>query len=280
MSGEMLADAIGGIGDSYILEFAYLGIRRRKIHWWAIAAGLCLIVSVVIVWKWASVSPVDAPPVIVAPPKENVIWGDDAEDTSLNVFDHVSAGEIYITDGLSAALSRSKRDTDVFAVKVIEVTGATKEDVYEKFIKPLGLYEEYLPRGVVFATEAQIMQIQCPESFGLVFAHASKTGDSVLITKRYLDSVSDTRIGVVVYVRVGNVTHLTPEIDQSASICLEVMEQIMIDHGIEEDAEIHLDPYGNRFYADLHKETLLGLLEDQRVSRIWLAESEEEVADL
>ena len=143
MTGEMILDAIGGISDRYLLEFAHVEPKKRAIWWrWlGVAACIGLFLTAVLLWPGYSQSEVDSSKPTFS--MNDVIWGDASGDMIMDSFDHVSMGEIFITDGLTEAFARSKNAGDVFAVRVTEVTGASTEEIYEKFIKNLGLEEDY-----------------------------------------------------------------------------------------------------------------------------------------
>lgn len=284
MIARNVLDAIGDIDDFYIMEFSKIRQKKRVVsrRLLAVAACLCLVITAVAVSFMPFSDDPTVPSSAVTIPKGEVIWGTSDGDLSSNVFDHVSAEEIFYTDALCAAFSRSVDDTDVFAIKVIEVTGASKEDIYERFVKPLGLYEEYISRGVIFGTQEQIKQIICPAEFGFVFALGSKTSEHILITKRYLETIDDGPIDVMVYISTRTVpeTELLPDFDKIASLYLEVMQDVIDDYGIQPSQIKSLEPYRNVMYVKLNRDMLFELLNDERISRIWLTDSTAEGFDL
>ena len=169
MTGEILLDAVGYISDRYVNECSNL--RRKKVIWKPLviaAACICLILTTV--WFYSAVKQSKAVPTF---PEGDVIWGNG--DLGNPVYGDVCAGEILLSQELLEAFACSTNSTDIFAIRVFEVTGAPDEDVYEGFIKRLGVYEEYLEREVIFATQDQIKNISCPEEFGFVFTLAVKT---------------------------------------------------------------------------------------------------------
>ena len=61
-----------------------------------------------------------------------------------------------------------------FAVLVTETTGASEEVVYETFVKPLGVEEDYLGAGIIFVTKEQLRELVCPEGLALVLSLAAR----------------------------------------------------------------------------------------------------------
>ena len=65
-------------------------------------------------------------------------------------------------------------DERLFAVLVTETTGASEEVVYETFVKPLGVEEDYLGAGIIFVTKEQLRELVCPEGLALVLSPAQR----------------------------------------------------------------------------------------------------------
>lgn len=280
MTEAKLFDAIGGINDRYIMEFAYVKPKRPAVLWRWIALAACIGVIVTASMLWPAAPSDDVKPTISM---KDVIWGKDSlGDMSLDVFDHVSAGEIYISEGLSAAFARSSDDGDVFAVRVIEVTGATREEIYENFIKTLALQEDYLSKGVIFATQQQVKTIVCPEKYGFVFSLASKTEEPILITENYLQTTDEVRIPVVMYIRSTRVPEkdLLPDVQRIEAEYLAVMKTIVAEYRIPDEQVKSFVPSQCAIYAELDKDTLLKLLKDDRIFCLWHSDSIEEGFDL
>lgn len=66
-------------------------------------------------------------------------------------------------------------DERLFAVLVTETTGASEEVVYETFVKPLGVEEDYLGAGIIFVTKEQLRELVCPEGLALVLVAGRET---------------------------------------------------------------------------------------------------------
>lgn len=69
-------------------------------------------------------------------------------------------------------MTNSDNEKNLFAVLVTEMTGATPEEVYNTFVKPLNINEEYLDTGVIYLSENQINTLECPPDFSLVLSLA------------------------------------------------------------------------------------------------------------
>lgn len=58
--------------------------------------------------------------------------------------------------------------------------GASEEVVYETFVKPLGVEEDYLGAGIIFVTKEQLRELVCPEGLALVLSLAARPAESLL----------------------------------------------------------------------------------------------------
>lgn len=171
MNAQLLFDAVGDIGDSYVMEFAAIRPKRKAGWGWlaAAAACLCLILSAALIY------PKEEQPIVKPTmPEGNVVWGSPIGDIYVESCEPAEPGEILFSPDLKNALTKSEDPTDIFAIRVNETTGASREKVYEEFIKPLGIYEEYLDVGVIFATQEQVREIAASDEFGFVFELAVK----------------------------------------------------------------------------------------------------------
>ena len=176
MSIDQLMDAIGELDDGYIEEFAEVKPPRRIWGYLSAAACIALLFTLALIWTRGGHTGTIEPSV----PYEKVIWAVQGGTVSADSTEQAKAGEIVITAQLGYALAKSKDPNDVFAVFVDETTGAAPEQIYEEFIKPLGIYEEYLDRRVIFATQEQVNGISSSERFGIVLDLAIDTNAPVL----------------------------------------------------------------------------------------------------
>lgn len=175
MSIDQLMDAIGELDDGYIEEFAEIKPPRRIWRYLSAAACIALLFTLALIWARGGHTGTIEPSV----PYEKVIWAVQGGSVSADCSEQAKAGEIVITAQLGYALSKSENPDDVFAVFVGETTGAAPEQIYEEFIKPLGIYEEYLDRRVIFATQEQVNGIASSKKFGIVLDLAIDTNAPV-----------------------------------------------------------------------------------------------------
>lgn len=171
MNAQLLLDAVGDIGDSYVMEFAQIKPRKTAGWGWLAAAAACLCL---ILFASLPYPREDRPVVEPTMPEGNVIWGSASGDIYVDICEIAEQGEIVFSPELTDAFAKSEDSTDIFAIRVYETTGASREKVYEEFIKPLGIYEEYLDIGVIFATQGQVREIAASDEFGFVFELAVK----------------------------------------------------------------------------------------------------------
>ena len=182
MTGKLILDAVGGISDRYIMEFVDV-TQKKRINWKPAALAACLCLALTAVLLWSNGTRRGTTPTIAY---EDVIWGENIEDMEASNYGDVKPGHICISEGLQNAFDRSNDARDVFAIRVIELTGASEEQVYEEFIKDLGDYEEYLSRGMIFATQEQVREILVSDRFAIVFELASKPSDTTPVGADYV----------------------------------------------------------------------------------------------
>lgn len=175
MNTQHLLDAIEGIGDSYVMEFAEIRPKKKMFLGGlaAAAACICLLLTAVLTYPKEN-----KPSVTPTMPDGNVIWGPTYGNIWAESPEQANSGEILFTPMLEEAFARSKNPSDTFAIRVNETTGAAPEQIYEEFIKPLGIYEEYLEKGIIFATQEQAKGISAPAAFGVVLDLALESNDN------------------------------------------------------------------------------------------------------
>ena len=167
MNAENLMHAIGGISDRYVAEFAEVRPvtpkRCRRHRLGALAACVCLALT--------------------------AIWAESADAAGLAAcMERSEKGVVLLTESLQDAVSwpssnagqlvgtgtGTAPDERLFAVLVTETTGASEEVVYETFVKPLGVEEDYLGAGIIFVTKEQLRELVCPEGLALVLSLAAR----------------------------------------------------------------------------------------------------------
>lgn len=184
MTAKVLMEAIGDIDESYIMEFADVKEQKvRKIDvfkkFLAIAASVVLVVlTSMVVGK--IMNPSVVPPTI---DREQVVWrqGNMSQYGEEFDFSKLVTGNIYIGDSLADAFWNFPAEETVFAVSISEETGASKEEVYEQFVKQLGVAEEYMESGVIFATKEQIEGFSCPADMLILLRHAYKEKTTISV---------------------------------------------------------------------------------------------------
>jgi hypothetical protein len=162
MTANTLLNSIGQIDDKYVIEFAHIRkpiISRRTVA--AIAACLLLVVTAV----YAIHQIPDTQP------QPKIIWANSSAVTDVEQFGIIK-GHIQFSENLSKAIANTGNQDVVFAIKVIELTGATVEEVYQEFIIPLNLSETYETNGIIFASREQIATLECPEGMSSVLTLA------------------------------------------------------------------------------------------------------------
>lgn len=170
MNVEVLMEAINGINEKYIIEARK--IKKAlwfKKHIWKAACVILAVIAVIFVWN--------------VPERYEVIWAERLNVEELNeAVNNSKKGVLTITRSLYDATERSSQ-TDIgeekttpkkylIAILVTETTGATKEEVYKKFVKPLTKNEDYLEKGVIYLTTEELMKASCPNDYALVLTLA------------------------------------------------------------------------------------------------------------
>ena len=183
MNAENLMHAIGGISDRYVAEFAEVRPvtpkRCRRHRLGALAACVCLALTA-IVWVVYNAAPF---------PSDRAIWAESADAAGLAAcMERSDKGVVLFTESLKDAVSwpssnagqlvgtgtGTAPDERLSAVLVTETTGASEEVVYETFVKPLGVEEDYLGAGIIFVTKEQLRELVCPEGLALVLSLAAR----------------------------------------------------------------------------------------------------------
>ena len=177
MNGEKFMTAIYGISDKYVAEcanekhlYTLKKIRARVL----IAASAALVVLSVI---FAANSFYEK--------QKYIIWNQNADIQEIErYYDQATAGNIVITESLKNAVavltpsSQNKPpETDeksVFAILITETTGIPKEEIYKKFVLPLGAEESYMKNGIIFLTRKQLETIECPDNMAIILSLAYK----------------------------------------------------------------------------------------------------------
>lgn len=180
MNAEKLMNAIGGISDRHILEFVIVKpvvfIKKRCAKIVLAVACLCIIVTGVVFFLNGS----DQPYVNVTdiPQPGKIVWGSGFADFDANEWRYYTGqarnGTVVISENLRDEISKEENSGAVFAVLVTETRGKSQENVYESFVKPMNVKEDYMNSGVIFATAEQIASIVCPLDMAVVLSLAGE----------------------------------------------------------------------------------------------------------
>lgn len=178
MNAEKLMNAIGNISDRHIIEFAVIQQKEYKTLWGkvaSIAACFCIILSAILIIP-SVLSNVGNPqnPGDTIDPYE-IIWGDSS--TNENVSDYIdiaTVGSVTVVDSLKKSIEDREDDAVLYAVLITETTGKSSEYIYNAFVKPLNVREQYFDHGIIFITESQINALQCPVNMAIILSPALK----------------------------------------------------------------------------------------------------------
>lgn len=130
----------------------------------------------------------------------NIIWGstivDFSLDSSNNMHKLTSDGRIMMTETLHGALNNPDNIESIFAIYLH--SEINREIIYNEFIKPLNIEEDFLKNGIVFLSKAQFENIMYPQNMSITFALAPnpniQLGDNVIIDETYLSNMKDDDI--------------------------------------------------------------------------------------
>ncbi len=288
MNGKIFMAAMGNINDRYIMEFADVKPLKKPHSIFVtkilpIAACLCLILTISVLWD----SHNNAPKGNIPGETDTaiIVWGDGIGDNSIEKYgDKATKGTIFITDSLKKAMSDSKNDNDRFAVIITELTGASANDVYNKFVKPLGVTEEYLETGIIFITEKQISTLECPSDLSLVLSLAVKPYEDKPVNKETLDTKENSKMVVKVYLKYNldntlmkykeQLSGLDGEDYQKAKQLVvekdikQLLNNFIDDYKIPDKAIIERGIYIPKFTAELDTDFIARIIDDQRVELI------------
>lgn len=120
-------------------------------------------------------------------PGRYIYWNrEDAGETETP--EDVGAGQLYIRDELRRAMEEFADETDaVFAVTVLELTGASRQEVYDRYISKLDVvHDEYLLRQVIFVNRQQLEAMEPHENFAIVLKLRGGNNNCEIYLKRLL----------------------------------------------------------------------------------------------
>lgn len=285
MSGNVMMTAIGNLHDRYILEFAEVTPLKKRPSAFVtkilpLAACLSVVIMLVIFFVQNKGVQQGYPPSSAL--NGSIIWGSGAADNIVEDYSGQAAkGTIIITNSLKTAIANSTNDRDLFAVLVTEMSNASRDDVYNIFVKPLNIEEQYIATGVILISENQIRSLVCPPNFALVLSLAVKAYEDRPINPDTLDAVEGERITVKVYLKWNvddllaqhqeQLEHLHDEEYQKTKqsiIKLEVSKivgEFIADYEIANESIDTMGIYIPEFTAELDTALIAQIMEDDRV---------------
>lgn len=177
MRAEKLMAAIEAIDDKYIAESAHARPKFYKkvlFRVAAVAACLCVAVSLLIM-NFSKTSSDRCFDYSTDSAGSKVCWSSE-EDGIEGYKTKSKKGEILITDILAKAISVNDDDL-LFAVKITETTNQSKEVIYETFVIPLKVPENYIESQIIFVTAEQLRSLNGHENLALILSLASLTNE-------------------------------------------------------------------------------------------------------
>lgn len=285
MSGNVMMAAIGNLHDRYILEFAEVTPLKKRPSAFVtkilpLAACFSIVIMLVIFFAQNRNVPQGDPSSSAL--NGNIIWGSGAADNIVEDYSGQAAkGTIIITESLKTAIANSSNDRDVFAVLVTEMSDVSRDDVYNIFVKPLNIEEQYIATGVIFISENQIRSLVCPSNLALVLSLAVKPYEDKPINPDSLDAVEGERIAVKVYLK-WNVDDLLAQYQEQLgklhdeeyqkmkrsiikSEVSKMVGEFIADYGIANESIDTMGIYIPKFTAELDTALIAKITEDDRV---------------
>lgn len=216
MNAKIMLNAIGGIRDEHIMEFAE--VKSKNIHDTGYIKKMLPFVASLGIVFCVAVGLTELFYLPMTPQDGENITGSSSEtesDTGLNIgtesekvdeplfdmdkvvwgsgsYNHETDngegmesndnlfGTIQIAPSLENAMTEYVQEV-VFAVYVECPYISDKNAIYEEFILKLGVEEDYMEKSVIYATKAQIEAFECPENMGFVLHLANKQEDEEAI---------------------------------------------------------------------------------------------------
>lgn len=303
MSGNTMMAAIGNIDDRYVMEFAEVMPLKKPtasiVKWFLPLAGClsaaCLALILLPVIRGGGQNnpphiyvpgttvpftneatvPGTMPPTVTddATPGK-VIWGTagPGDFSGDNYEDTAEKGKIVIAKELREAMRTSSNKKDLFAVRVKEMPGTPLDYVYDTFVKPLGVEESFMEKGILFMTADQIAAAECPSDFWLIFYLAVNPEDDRLyedipITPEYLEKIPGETRTILVWYRTW--TDANVDGKEAARKAIEqIRNEIFSDYGITEDMVVYYRKLIPLFVVKLGVTEIADLLEDPRVGLV------------
>lgn len=169
----------------------------------------------------------------------------------------IPAGTVYISQYLSLIFSVATDADQVYPIGIEETTGASTDEVYETFIKSLGVEEDYKKNKTIWVTQAQLAAITWPEEFGFYLYKAYGPEYDAKIDEAYLRSCGQNTVPVMI--KLNSAVEL-PQADVEAEIVRIWNEYgVLLRYGTLVKAGIGTSQF---VYANAPADKLLSLLSD------------------
>lgn len=279
MNGNRMMYAIGNIDEKYIMEFLHertLKINRfiTKKSILTTAACLCLIIFTMFVFEYSTV-----------PQTGEQIWGTGIADNEVeSCIEQAAKGKIVIANSLKDAIDNSRNKNDLFAIMVTETSGADKETIYNSFVLPFEVDEDYMRTGIIFATEEQINSFVCPSNLSIILFLADKPHEDIFVDESLINKKNTQKMKVKIYLKYDvdeiilkhqdELSKLNDEdyqIKQQEIIKTavnEMLKEFLEDYDITDQSVSTLGIFIPKFHAELDTELILKIKDDNRVELV------------
>lgn len=275
MSTEKIMNAIGEISDKHIEEAAVVKpfARRKKTWIKTSAAAACACMLIVAAALFAS--------------KNNTPDNKSALEYWRGDFGLCEVNEsFYITESLRREMENTDEGNGVMTVYVYESSGASRESVYERLIKPMNVEEEFMEREVIFVTAEQINSLVCPPDLKVLLMPAASLDNAFSVNEK--ESAAEGKIKVNVYLKIDLMAldekykeqfdELTAEGKYDERFAMRIsaikeevnriLDEILNDYGIAYEELDSVVTFVPKFVAELDIDLVERLSEDERISGI------------
>lgn len=165
-------------------------------------------------------------------------------------------GSVYISEYLYKFLKHGTDAEQVYTIDVQELSGASKEDIYQNAILPLGVRETYMEDGKIYVTQEQLAALKWPQEYIFVLWKGYDTA-AFPITKDNLENCTDTSVPVQI-----KLNFPTAPAQQD---CETEWARIADAYG----AVIKVDEENCMYaYASVSPQTLINMLDDELIGEI------------
>lgn len=177
MSAEKLMNAIGGINDKHIAEFAgikeRLSVKYMRINAAAVLLFFCAVAMSAMLFAKSGMGIHNIVTEEATQSSAKTVWWCGSKDfgdidSAEQAVKDAAKGIVTLTDRLRKAIEDSDDASNMFAVQVCKIEEVPKKTVYDMFVKPSGVEEQYMENGWIFATAEQIEALVCPSEFAIM----------------------------------------------------------------------------------------------------------------